>query len=207
MQKNPQLYDFSLRIVLKAQCTILLSKRVTVKKHEFRNFLVSKWLVTSCNHIIISFNLILKIFKTNLGHGQWLKLFRIGTAPKLIGCFFSSALLCIGKMEWSGVFVIKSNVEEQNSWSDEDENFPFWAAAPKGWCPVGNLRKNRPASDRLTETPSCIVNRYPVCNAETDRRDRQTDRQTDRGSVRSKEKRGRGRGETMERKKCEWRMG
>ena len=42
--------------------------------------------------------------------------------------------------------------------------------------PVCNHRKYQPGSDRLTETLSCIVERYPVCYTETDRRDRQTDR-------------------------------
>ena len=86
--------------------------------------------------------------------------------------------------------------------------FTLWGQSYVSQSPLGggNLRKNRPASDRLTETPSCIVNRYPVCNTETDRRDRQTDRQTDRGLVRRRE------GEVEERQwrekwKCEWRTG
>ena len=42
-----------------------------------------------------------------------------------------------------------------------------------------NHRNYRPRSDTLTETLSCIIDQYPVCYTETDRRVRQTDRQAD----------------------------
>ena len=67
---------------------------------------------------------------------------------------------------------------------------------------VTNHRKNRPGSDRRTETPSWIVYRYPVWNTETDRRDRQTDHRegwSTKGIM--KEKKERGRGETRERER------